>query len=343
MEYGAIDLHTRESQIRIVTSEGQAVLDRRVATRRDRLTAVFGDRPRMRILLETGTESEWVAQHLEVLGHEVVVADPNYAPMYGERTRRIKTDKRDVAALAEANRRGVYRRAHRVSVSQREIRRRLRVRAHLVGMRSEAINLLRAQLRSEGLRIPRGAAESTVARYGSLDVPEAMRAALEPLVQLMAALHPLIVMSERWARRGAMADPVTTRLMTAPGVGPITALSYRATLDDVRRFRGPGPVTAYLGLVPREASSGDRQRKGGITKAGPGHLRALLVQAAWTVWRTPCGSIALHAWVRRLGERRGRRVAIVALARRLARILFALWRDEQVFQPTRLTRGAVAA
>jgi transposase len=90
------------------------VLDQRIATRRDRFTWVFGARPAMRILLETGTESEWVAQHLESLGHEVVVADPNYAPMYGERTRRIKTDKRDVAALAEANRREIYRPAHRV-------------------------------------------------------------------------------------------------------------------------------------------------------------------------------------------------------------------------------------
>ena len=91
MEYGAIDLHTKESQIRIVTSDGRVVLDQRIATRRDRFTWLFGERPAMRILLETGTESEWVAQHLESLGHEVVVADPNYAPMYGERTRRIKT------------------------------------------------------------------------------------------------------------------------------------------------------------------------------------------------------------------------------------------------------------
>ena len=92
MEYGAIDLHTKESQIRIVTSDGRVVLDQRIATRRERFTWLFGERPAMRILLETGTESEWVAQHLESLGHEVVVADPNYAPMYGERTRRIKTD-----------------------------------------------------------------------------------------------------------------------------------------------------------------------------------------------------------------------------------------------------------
>jgi transposase len=101
MEYGAIDLHKKESQIRIVTESGQ-VIDQRMATTRERLTQVFWGRPRMRILVEASTESEWVAQHLEQIGHEVVVADPNYAAMYGQRSRRIKTDRRDVAALMEA-------------------------------------------------------------------------------------------------------------------------------------------------------------------------------------------------------------------------------------------------
>ena len=115
MEYGAIDLHAKESQIRIIDGDGVVVFDRRIVTTRARLSDVFGERAPLRILLESGTGSEWVAQHLEALGHAVVVADPNYAPMYGQRTRRIKTDRRDVAALAEANRLGVYRGAHRVS------------------------------------------------------------------------------------------------------------------------------------------------------------------------------------------------------------------------------------
>jgi hypothetical protein len=90
MEYGAIDLHKKESQIRIVTESGET-LDRRIATTRDRFTAVFEGRRPMRILLEA-IESEWVAQHLETLGHEVIVADPTFAPMYSGRSRRIKTE-----------------------------------------------------------------------------------------------------------------------------------------------------------------------------------------------------------------------------------------------------------
>ena len=99
MEYGAIDLHKKESQVRIIDESG-AIIDRRITTTRERLTGVFWGRPRLRILVEASTESEWVAQHLEGLGHEVIVADPNYGAMYASRGRRIKTDRRDAAVLA---------------------------------------------------------------------------------------------------------------------------------------------------------------------------------------------------------------------------------------------------
>jgi transposase len=343
MEYGAIDLHTKESQIRIVTEDGTVVLERRIPTRRDRLTALFGERPRMRILLESSTESEWVAQHLEDLGHELVVADPNYAPLYGDRTRRIKTDRRDVAALAEANRRGVYRLAHRVSRDQSAVRRQLVVRAQMIRMRTQTINLLRSQLRSVGLRLASGTARSVAARCAALEIPATIQPTIAPLLEVLTHLAPLIAARDVWATDAATADPITTRFMTAPGVGPITALTYRATLDAVSRFRSAGAATAYLGLVPREDSSAERRHRGAITKAGPARARAVLVQASWTIWRSPRGSAALHAWVHRLADRRGRRVAIVALARRLARILFALWRDGVDFQQTRVTRAAVAA
>jgi transposase len=344
MEYGAIDLHTKESQIRIVTAAGAVVLDKRIATRRDRLSAVFGDRPPMRIVLETGTESEWVAQYLETLGHAVVVADPNYAPMYGARTRRIKTDRRDVAALAEANRLGHFRPAHRVSAAQRTARQRLQVRAALIQMRTQAINVVRAQLRGAGHRIPTGQAETFARRVRGLALPVDRQAIIAPLLETLEATAPLIAAADQQTARAAHADPVARRLMTAPGVGPVTALHYRSTIDDVRRFPSPGAATAYLGLVPREASSGERQRKGGITKAGPTRPRAALVQAAWTIWRMARGPAqALHAWVHRLAARRGKKIAVVALARRLARILFAMWRDGRDFEATRVTRVAAAA
>ena len=115
--------------------------------------------------------------------------------------------------------------------------------------------------------------------------------------------------------------------MTAPGIGPITALTYRATVDTIDRFADAGSASAFFGLVPREDSSGERQRRGRITKAGPPMARSLLIQAAWVVWRQRAAGGQLHAWVLRLADRRGKRIAIVALARRLSRILYAMWRD----------------
>jgi transposase len=119
------------------------------------------------------------------------------------------------------------------------------------------------------------------------------------------------------------------RLMTVPGVGPVTAVAFIATLDDPKRFHGPKQVRAYLGLVPREHSSGEKALRGRITKQGSGRMRRLLVQAAWAVLRsrpTPEAEI-LKRWTSNVASRRGRYVAIVALARRLAGILFAVWRD----------------
>ncbi len=150
--------------------------------------------------------------------------------------------------------------------------------------------------------------------------------------------------AEAWAHQAATADPVARRLMTAPGVGPVTALSYRATLDHVDRFPDAGRATAYLGLVPCEDSSAERRHRGAITKAGPGRPRALLVQASWHIWRSGRGgAAALHAWVHRLAARRGCRIALVALARRLARCLYAMWRDGRDFDGTRVRVTAAAA
>ena len=333
MEYGAIDLHLRHSEIRIVSSTGEVLLERRIVTTAAALRAMFAERAPLRVLIESSTESEWVAQTVEGCGHEVIVADPNYLLMYAERTRRIKTDRRDVAALAEACRLGIYRAAHRVSGAQRAQRRALRVREHVVRLRTQTINLLRAQLRQDGYRLPSGRAETAVTRLRRLDVPTALRTALQPLVDLLEHVHGTLVTADEDMQARASADPVVRRLMTAPGIGPITALTFRATLDEVGRFRDAGRATAYVGLVPSEDSSGERRHRYRITKRGPRTLRSLLVQAAWVVWRQRAAGGALHAWVEQLAARRKRPVAIVALARRLTRILYAMWRDGTEYRP----------
>src|SRR5262249_16257577 len=151
MEYGAIDLHKKESQVRIMT-EGGEVIDRRIPTTRERVTKLFGGGRHARILIEASTENEWVAQHLETLGHEVVVADPNYGLMYGHRSRRVRTDRRDVTALAEACRHGIYRPAHRRSPRQRMVQWHLNVRRELLDARTRLVSVVRAVTPSPGHR-----------------------------------------------------------------------------------------------------------------------------------------------------------------------------------------------
>ena len=334
MEYGAIDLHTQRSQIRIVETTGTVVLDAKVSTTRAELDRLWGGRAPMTILFESSTESEWVAQHLETLGHVVVVADPNYLPMYGQRSRRIKTDRRDVAALAEACRTGTYRAAHRASAAARGRRRALRIRRKLIAARSGQISLLRSMLRQEGLRLRSGAADTVLTRLSRLTLPADLVTCLSPLRESLETLTRLVGAADAHLHAEAVADPTTQRLMSAPGVGPVVALTYQAVLDTPARFGGdPRRASAFLGLVPSEDSSAERHHKGHITKSGPRELRALLVQASWVVWRGkgPDGA-ALRRWAHALAARRGRRIAVVALARRLGRILFALWRDETAFQ-----------
>ena len=333
MVYGAIDLHSRFSQIRIVDADGTIVRERRVKTTRETLQTVFADLGSVRILLEASTESEWVAQVLEDGGHEVIVADPNYAAMYGTRQRRIKTDLRDAAALADACRRGTFRRAHRVSRPQRSLRQELAVRRQLVRMRSSVIAHLRAVLRQEGFRLGSGSTTSVVTRVERLALPVAVRTVLTPLLAALEALTPTITTATRALHAQAEADPVATRLQTVPGVGPIVALTYRAALDRVDRFPSAEHVSSALGLVPSEDSSGERRQRGHITKVGSREARAMLIQAAWTYWRSRTVRTApLRAWADRLAARRGVRIAVVALARRLSRILYAVWRDDTVYR-----------
>ena len=333
MEYGAIDLHLRRSVFRIEDETETVTAEGRIDTTRIELTRVFAARPRMRILLESSTDSEWVACLLESFGHEVVVADPSYLPMYGARQRKVKTDQRDVRALATACRHGHYRPAHRVSANVRALRQTLRIRRHLVQMRTQTINVLRSLLRQEGLRLPSGHADHVAARLARVALPPTLAEVLQPLQHWLAALQTLITQANADVEATASADPAAQHLMTVPGVGPVIALTYRAVLDTPARFAGaPGRASAFLGLVPSEYSSGEQHRRGRITKRGPRELRALLVQASWVVWRNRGSSSApLRAWAQALAARRGRRIAIVALARRLSRIMLAVWRDATPF------------
>jgi transposase len=335
MDHIGIDVHKRESQIYIL-AEGGEVIEQRIRTEPERFAAVLGARPRARILIEASTESEWVARGLEALGHEVIVADPNFAPMYATRSRKVKTDRRDARALAEACLLGAYRPAHRLSDAQRHVRGRRLVRDALVRTRTRYISVIRALLRQQGYRVPSGSAAHFSDRVQALPLPGRVRSVVAPLLAVMRPLNQQLAYCDERIEHLAVQDPRVPRLRSVPSVGPVTAAAFLAAIDDVGRFRHAHQLEAYLGLVPREYSSGETQRRGPITKAGPSRTRWLLIQAAVSILRRhPPQAEELRTWALRIAARRGKHVAVVALARRVAGILYALLRDGTVYTPRR--------
>ena len=221
------------------------------------------------------------------------------------------------------------------------------MRDALVRTRTGYISVIRALLRQHGWRVPTGSAEGFIRRVLTLSLPGRLLSELAPLLAVMRQVNQQLAYSDERIAAVARADERVQRLQTVPSVGPVTAAAFVATLDDAGRFARAHQVEAYLGLVPREWSSGEGQRRGRITKAGPRRMRSLLVQAAVSIRRVRHPTTtALREWAERLAARRGRFIAVVALARRLAGILYALLRDGTRYEPTRLApapRTAAAA
>ncbi|MCI0571109.1 MAG: IS110 family transposase [Myxococcaceae bacterium] len=341
MENVGIDVHKKESQVCILSVDG-SVIEMRIRTQRERFAEVFRERPRSRILIEASTESEWVARCLEELGHEVVVADPNFSPMYATRSRRVKTDKRDARTLADACKLGAYKPAHRTSDARRHLRAQLAVRESLVRTRAKLISLTRALLRREGIPVGTGSAAAFSRRLKAVELPEYMQHEVAPVLALMEPLNAQIAALDEALEREVSKDAQVLRLCSAPRVGAVTACAFAAAVDDAKRFASAHQVEAYFGLVPSESSSGEKQRKGRITKAGNTRVRWLLVQAAVSILRlrTP-DTLHLRTWAERIASRRGRKTAVVALARKLAGILFAMMRDGTTYTPP-ASRAAAA-
>lgn len=203
----------------------------------------------------------------------------------------------------------------------------------LVRTRVKCVALVGALLRRHGVHLPSGNVDGFVARVERQAMPEQQRAEIAPLVSLIRTSSTEIEMADARIAAIASGDPVIQRLRTLPGVGPVTATAFVATLDTWERFSGPHQVEAYLGLVPSEKSSGEKQHKGRITKAGNSRARWLLVEAAWSILRSTRDDTApLRRWAQRVALRRGMKSGIVALARKLAGILYAMWRDGSTYE-----------
>jgi transposase len=209
------------------------------------------------------------------------------------------------------------------------------MREALVATRTKLINSVRGWLRGEGIGAPRTGGTGTF----SLRVRQHLERHERVLPGFVARqLHTIDLVAEQISEAEkeltslAKADATAKRLMSVPGVGPVTAVRMIAAVDDVSRFASAHTFQSYFGLTPGDDSSSEKQRRTGITKAGAKAVRWALIQAAWSAWRTK-PQHPIVQWARAVAERRGKRVAVVALARKIAGILYALWRDGSRYDP----------
>jgi transposase len=334
MDHVAIDLGSRKSQICVRSADGQIVDERRWETWE--LRGYLAERPRSRVVVETCGEAFGVADVARQLGHEVRVVPATLVRTLGVGARRTKTDQRDARVLSEVSCRVDLPSVHIPTAESRERKTICGMRDALVGARTKMVNTVRGWMRGHGrrlaLRTTETFAERVRASYG-----EQLPSYVERQLAVVDALTTEIKKAEKDLCSRAEADETCRRLMTVPGVGPVTSIRFVAALDDVGRFANAHQVESYLGLVPGESSSSEREQKLSITKAGPTALRWVLVQAAW-VLRTRCklpAALPLQLWAHRVELRRGKRTATVALARKLAGILYAIWRDGTVYDGAR--------
>ena len=332
MEHLAIDLGGKESQICVRSGTGEIVEERRCSTAA--LGGYLATRPRSRVIVETCSEAFAVADAAFAVGHEVRVVPAALVRSLGVGARRLKTDRRDARILSEVSCRIDLPSVHVPSRESRERKTMCGMREALVGARTKLVNTVRGWLRAEGRRPRSGELSTFPARVRALSSEAPLPSYVERQLGMIDDLTREISQADRELAAVAKADPVARRLMTAPGVGPATAVRFVAALDEISRFSGAHAVESYLGLVPGEDSSSERKRRTSITKAGPTALRWCLVQAAWAARRTRRRD-PMHHWVDEVEKRRGKRVAVLALARKLAGILFAIWRDGTVYEPRR--------
>lgn len=333
MEHIAIDLGGRESQICVRSEDGSILKEKRWATAR--LEDFLRGQPPSRVILETCAEAFSVADVVLRCGHEVRVVPSMLARTLGVGDRGIKNDRRDAQALSLVSSRVDLPGVHVPSGRARELKSICTSREAMVSARTQLINSVRGWLRQRTFGIKcRTESFPAKVRAALLTEPEGLPGHIEQVLCAIDALNTQIAAATAELTSLAETDEVCQRLMTVPGVGPVTAVRFMAALDVRERFRNAHAVQAYLGLTPGENSSSDRRRKTGLTKAGPARVRWVLTQACWSAIRTRPND-PMVVWARQIADRRGKAIAVIALARKMAGILYAIWRDGTTYDASR--------
>ena len=305
----------------------------------------FGSLREATVVLEACGQSAWVSRVLEELGLRVVVANPRKLKLIAGTT--LKTDDLDAEVLARLARLSQLDPALVRSISVRsratQLRRReIRGRDQLVQARTGLINFVRSTLREDAIRIVGTDADTFAENLRLEELPDDLAAVVRGQVEAIRALTSQIRKATKNIEQAARGCPNVKRLMAIDGVGPMVGLSFILCIEDPARFRSSRDIGPYLGLVPTLRQSSSTERRGSITKAGDGAMRRLLVQAALVLMRSKHDS-DLQRWALRLAARRGRKKAVVALARKLAVVMHRVWATGETYERLRSTKGAVVA
>lgn len=334
----AVDLAKNVFELAVADSGGRIRAHHRLS--RARLLPFFSNLPHCRVVMEACGSAHHFARRFSELGHDVMLLPAQYVRAY---VRRNKTDRAYAAALIEAARCADIHPVPIKSVDQQAIQQLHRLRTQWMRTRTARINLLRGMLREFGIAIALGAMRAIEQVRRQLaapngTVPAALQPSLTELLAEIAALEQRCTHIERQLRSLTQHDAVVQQLLGIPGVGPLTATAMRAALVDVHRFPSGRHLASWLGLTVPEHSSGERRRLGRISKQGDPYLRTLLIHgaravlnAAQTARRRGQSLDRLRSWALSTHERCGHNKAAVALANKLARIIWATWKHERTF------------
>jgi transposase len=333
-----VDLGDQWSNYCILGLEGETLSEGQVRTTKQDFAEFFQSMVAARVVMEVGTHSAWVRDAVAACGHEVLVANPRQ--MDGPKRRKRKNDRIDAHKLARLGRvdpQSLFAVQHR-SVEVRQDLLAVRARDAVVAMRRDLINTTRGLVKGMGTRLPKCSTESFSKKVeGAL--PAEVSELLLPLVRLVETLSSCIkAYDDRIEKLATEKYPHTELLRQVKGVGPLTSLAYVLTLEDPTRFRKSRDVGPYLGLVPKQEESGDRQPQLRITKMGDMMLRRLLVGSAQYMLGPFGPDTDLRRYGLRLSELGGKNAkkrAVVAVARKLAVLLHRLWMSKAVYEPLR--------
>lgn len=335
--YAGLDVSLRSCALCIVDEKGSVRLERELPCEIEAIADALADFPNpvARVGFEAGTMSQHLYFGLRDRGFDVVCMEARQVNA-ALSAMRNKTDRNDARGIAQVLRTGWFSPVHIKCRESHGVRALLSTRRALLSKTIDLANEVRGLLKIFGIRLPSSVSHGRfdeVAR-GLVEMDEVLAHAMLPLLDARRALYDQFLELDRRVKRAASRDEVCLRMMTVPGVGPIAALTFKAAVDDPARFRKSRTVAAHFGLTPRRYQSGETDNPGRISKAGDRDVRSTLYAAANALlMRTMAGS-RIKSWGMRLMRTKGRRRAVVAVARKLAVILHRLWIDGTQFRPT---------